>query len=120
MTSPLTGLANTIHGALKNIFFDATLKRNVISTTPPYDPADPPAPTQTEYSCKALRDTYSIRDIQGSSTIQQGDVKILILASSLSVTPQKRDIITIQGSSFNVIEYDTDPATAVWVIQGRR
>jgi hypothetical protein len=120
MASPLEGLAKTINGALGNIFLDATLTRNVVPSTPSYDPADPPAPVPTNYACKAIRDSYSIRDMQGGSLILQGDVKILILAESLAVVPQKRDIITIQGSSFVVIDFGTDPATAVWTIQGRR
>lgn len=120
MASPLSGIAAAVHGALKGIFFDAVLTRQVVlPTSPAYDPADPPAPTSVNYACKALRDRYSISDMANSS-ILQGDVKILILANSLSVSPMKDDIITIKGASFSTIAFDIDPADASWVIQGRK
>lgn len=117
--SVLSGLAKTIHGALKGVFFDAVLTRYVtLPTSPAYDPADPPDPTPVNYPCKALRDSYSAYERQNSS-IETSDSKILILAHSLSVTPQTNDVITVQGQSFLVIIADTDPATACWIVQGR-
>jgi hypothetical protein len=120
MASPLLGLAATLNVALKDIFFDAVLLRQtVVQTTPAFDPADPPAPTPVSYSCKALRDKYTIFEMSNSG-ILQGDSKIMILANSLGTTPIENDVITIQGASFTVISFDIDPANAVWVIQGRK
>lgn len=120
MTSPISGLAATVYGALKNIFLDATLTRQVVlDTSPAYDPLDPPAPTPVTYTCKAIRDKYSSFD-KLNTNIGTSDSKILILADSLAVTPIGNDIITIQGASFLVISVDVDPANAVWTIQGRQ
>lgn len=121
MVSLLSGsLAATINSALSSTFLDATLTRDVVQpTSPAYDPADPPAPTPVSYTCKAIRDNYSVSDRLNSS-IAAGDVKILILVNSLSVTPVVNDRITIQGSTFSAVRIDVDPANAVWTIQGRR
>ncbi len=119
MASPLLSLAATIHGALKGVFLDAVLTREVVSAGP--DAADPPAPVPVPYPCKAIRDNYSRSD-RADSSILSGDAKILILAKSLSVDPKKDDIVTItgQGAGFLVIEFTIDPANACWVIQGRQ
>lgn len=119
MASPLAGLASTIHGALKGIFFDATMTIEVVPASPAYDPADPPAPVPVSYPCKALRDKYSRFD-KSNSSILEGDSKILILVNSLSVQPVRNGIVTIQGSSFNIVNFDADPVNAVWTIQGRQ
>lgn len=118
MTSPLLGsLAATIHSAMKNIFIDAVLTREVAGVSS--DPADPAAPTTTSYTCKAVRDSYTVSDKRNTS-ILAGDAKILILVNSLSVTPTKDDVIVLQGSRFSVVDIDADPANAVWTIQGRK
>ena len=120
MTSPLSGsLAATINSALGSIFLDAVLTRQVVPDSPAYDPADPPAPVDVTYSCKAIRDKYSRFD-KTNSNILEGDVKILVLVNSLSVEPIKGDLLAIQGSSFRVVDYDVDPANALWTIQGRK
>lgn len=119
--SILSGLATTINSGLSSVFFDAVLTKEVVPASPSYDPADPPAPASVPYSCKALRDYYSRHD-RADGSILEGDAKILILAASLSVQPEKNDIITItgQGAGFAVITFDIDPANACWVIQGRQ
>jgi hypothetical protein len=43
------------------------------------------------------------------------DVKVLILASTLSVTPQETDRITIRGVTYSVLGVIMgDPAKATW------
>lgn len=121
MASILDSIAGTIHGAFKNIFYDATLTRYSIPESPAFDPADPPAPVPTNYPCKALRDSYSSYDKQDSD-IAAGDVKILILAQSISVAPVDGDNITISnpnGGTYRVINANIDPANALWIVQGR-
>lgn len=121
MASPLAGgLAKTIAGAFKSLFFDAVLSRNVIlPTIPAYDPADPPAATLVAFPCKAMADTYSSYD-RANSNIGTSDVKILILAKTLGTIPTENDVITLQGSKFSVIKSDIDPANAVWVCQASK
>lgn len=120
MTSPLTSqLASQIYKAMKSTFLDATLTRDTITSSPDYDPADPPAPIPVTYSCKAIRDNYSAYDML-NSMIATGDAKLLILAGSIAVTPQGNDRITIQGTMFSIINVKTDPAVALFECQGRQ
>lgn len=117
MGNPLSGLAATINGAFKSIFFDAVLTRYVVQqTSPAFDPADPPSPTPIDYPCKALRDSYSAYD-KANSNIGTGDVKMLILANSISTKPVENDVITYKGAKFSVVRSDIDPADAVWICQ---
>ncbi len=117
MTSPLeTEIAAQIYIGMKDLFLDATYTVDVAGTI--VDPADPPAPTATNYSCKAIVDTYSDYFSRGG-LVQDGDRKVLILANSLSVRPVVNSRVTVGTTVFTVVSVDTDPATAVWVLQGR-
>lgn len=121
MTSILAELADIINDGLEDTFFDAVLTREEIPQSPAYDPADPPAPVQVPYPCKAIRDSYSAFD-RTNSQITSADSKVLVLAKSLSTTPKNGDIITIDdvlGGRFSAVNVGVDPATACWVIQGR-
>jgi hypothetical protein len=118
MTSPLSGsLAAAVYKGMKALFLDATLVRDTI-TVPSPDTFDPAAPTQTTYTCKAIRDNYSNYDMQ-NNLIAVGDAKILILANSISTQPTNQDRVTIQGTTFSIVNVLVDPALAVWVCQGR-
>ncbi len=121
MTSPLSGsLARTINRALAPIFLDATLTRDVPAVAT--DPADPPAPTQVTYTCKAIEEEYSA-GLRGGGLVGAKDVPILILAASLSVAPQPMDRITIRGYTVTIVPADaggmkavrSDPARATWM-----
>lgn len=120
VASPLSGaLAAQIYKGMKALFLDATLTRDTIPTTSPdYDPQDPPAPTSTSYTCKAIVEKYAER-MRLEGLVNQKDRKVLILANSLSVTPRVNDRVTISGVTFLVMLVETDPATAVWTLQGR-
>ena len=117
MVSPLSGsLAAQIYSGMKNLFLDATYTVDVPGVAT--DPADPPAPTATDYSCKAIVEKYSDYFTK-NGLVQDGDRRVLILANSLAVRPVANSRITISGIQFTTISVDTDPATAVWTIQGR-
>lgn len=116
-SSPLSGaLAAQIYKGMRKLFLDATLTRDVPGTAT--DLADPPAPTPTDYSCKAIHDTYSAYH-RASGLVNEGDVKIIILVGSLSITPLAGDRITIRGKTFSLVKTDTDPALATWECQAR-
>src|SRR6185369_7619417 len=120
MVSPLSGsLAAQIYSGMKNLFLDATYTVDVPGTI--VDPADPPAPTPTPYACKAIVDTYNDY-FSKSGLVLDGDRKVLILANSLAVRPVVNARVTVPavgGVEFTVINVSTDPATAVWTLQGR-
>lgn len=117
MASPLAGsLATSVFKAMRGLFLDATLTRDVEGTIT--DPADPPAPTPTPYDCKAIVETYAER-FRLDGTVHENDRKVLILANSLSVTPKAGDRVSIRSITFTIQEVMTDPAIAVWECRGR-
>jgi len=119
-----SSLAATIASAASFIFLDATLERDVQGTIT--DPADPPAPTQVTYSCKAIEDTYSA-GLRSGGLVNETDVKVLILAATLSVAPLPGDRITIRGVKRQIVPMGTsglpgvqsDPARATWECRTR-
>jgi hypothetical protein len=120
MASPLATVAATIGKAMSSTFFAATLTRHTAAAI--VDPADPAAPTETGYSCRALIDDYSIT-LKADGVIDAEDRQVLILASTLSVAPIVGDIVTISegphdGESFALLWIGTDPARAVWSCRG--
>lgn len=112
MASPLEGsLARTIGSAMSFLFLNATLRRDVAGTI--VDPADPPAPTEATYSCKAIVEDYAERyKLEG--LVKDNQRKVLILASTLSVTPTVGDRITIRNVTYGVNSVASDPALATW------
>lgn len=118
MASPLEGsLARTIGSAMRGLFMDAVLTRDVVPSSPAYDPFDPPAPVPVEYSCKAIVENYADK-FRLEGLIAANERKVLILATSLSVRPRPQDRITIRGITFTVVDVKTDPAEAVWECRG--
>lgn len=120
VASPLSGaLATAIYKGMKGLFLDATLTKDTASSnSPDIDSFDPPAPTLTDYACKAIVETYAER-YRVDGTVKANERKVLILANSLSVTPAVNDRVAIRGVTFTIGEVATDPALAVWECKGR-
>ena len=120
MISPLSGsIAKTIHKAMRKIFLDAILTRDVPAmNSPDIDPFDPPAPNSVDYSCKAIGESFA-ETFMVHGVVKNQDRRILILANSLSVTPTVDDRITYGGITYVIIAVEVDAANAVWVCQGR-
>ncbi len=120
MASPLSGsLAKTIYKSFKSIFLDATLTRDGANSGDAYDPE---TATATVYTCKAIAQEYSA-GVQGTDLVGGTDMKILILANSLSVTPEPLDRIAIPSQAISGVVYGgttgmkavtSDPARATW------
>lgn len=117
MVSPLAGsLARQIGRAASSIFLPATLVRDVPGVI--VDAADPPAPTQATYPCKAIVEVYSER-YRLDGLVKQNERKVIILATTLSVRPAVGDRVTISGITFTLAEVSTDPAEAAWECKGQ-
>ena len=120
MTSPLEGkIAAAVGKAFTGIFYDATVIRTVPGTPTVGEEWVPVDPTTTEYPCKGMVDTYSDYAV-ANSLVDAQDRKILILASSLSITPTNGDKVTIRGATYTVLEVKTDPALSVWELRAKR
>jgi hypothetical protein len=118
MTSILEGpLAATIYKEMKFLFLDATLIRDTVTPSSPDIPFDPPAPTQSSYSCKAIVEDYS-EYYKLNGLVGANDRKFIILTQSLSVTPAPGDRLTIRGQTYSIHQVTADPALATWTCQG--
>lgn len=115
----LDSLPATINSAFKNLFYDAVMTVDVIPNSPPYDPADPPAPVPVSYSCKAYVTKYSAY-YRANSLVAAEDRKVIVLAKSLAIEPVNGARITVQGVTFTIIAYDDGGSNkAIWECQGR-
>lgn len=107
------------------VFKDATLTKTV--TVAGANPWDPPASTSTTaYTCKALRDTFGTTWLAGG-LVDAEDVKVLILADTLSVTPEAGDRITIGSDTWTLVPagggkpaVSVDPANACFECRARK
>lgn len=125
MVSPLEGsIARTIGKAFNKLFLTATLERDTLSDAGPLDQGV--ASTQT-YTCKALDIEYSDYD-RANGLANANDMKVLILATSLAVTPEPLDRITIfrngvAGRELTIVSPEgggaisKDPANATWTVK---
>lgn len=119
-SSPLAGaLAKTVHKAFKGLFLDATLTRDGANSGEGYSPNLAEA---TVYTCKAIAQEYSA-GTSGTDLVGATDMNVLILADSLSVTPEPLDRVAIPSQGFSGVIYGgakgmkavrTDPAKATW------
>ena len=118
MTSPLAGsLARQIGHALKPLMLPLTLRR---TTQGAYDPiTDTYATVTTDYGCSGYVDAYS-RDYEAKNLALPSDRKVVILATSLAVTPDLADHLVIDGEVFTVHHITRDPAAATWTLQARK
>lgn len=114
MTSPLEGaLARTVGSAFRSLFLPATLTRDMVPTSPSFDPFDPPAPIPVEYGCRAIVERYA-QKFRLEGLVEANERRVLVLTTSLSVRPQPNDRITVRGVTFTIVEVGTDPAEACW------
>ena len=126
MTSPLiSSIRNTIGSAAAFLFLDAVLTR--FARASGADPADPPAPTTTTYTCKAIREQWSFGH-KANGLVDTDDFKIIVLQTSLTVAPRVGDQITISdlgqtflihGGSGGQPAVSADPANATWECRGK-
>jgi hypothetical protein len=123
--SILDSLPATIGSALKAVFLDAVLTRDVPgSTEPPYSPFDPGPPTTATLTCKAIAQEYG-SGVRGQGLVGATDMEVLILATTLSGQPQPLDRVSIPSQGFagtiapgnaaGTKAVRTDPAKATWL-----
>lgn len=123
--SILDDLPDLIGDALSGEFLDATLTRTTqVAGANPWDA--PASSSTTTYACKAIHDTWGASWLSGG-LVAADEVKVLVLAASLSVEPQPGDQITIRGETFTIVPagggkpaVSTDPARATWELRCRK
>lgn len=122
MVSFLDGpLANAIHKGFAGKLLQGTLTRSSAGTSTDEN-GDPVGSSVSTYTFEGLVDTFSDQ-FRAQAGIPDGDVKILIIANSISVQPDKDDKVEIARSSgsqkFQIRKLlDVDPARATYTCQG--
>lgn len=115
----LDDIPDLVNGAFGDVFYDAVMTVDVIPNSPPYDPADPPAPVPVSYPAKAYVEKYSAY-YRANSLVEASDRKVIVLAKSLAIEPVNGARITVQGITFTIIDYDDGGSNkSIWEIQGR-
>ena len=114
-------LANIIGDALvgADIPYDLTVIRMELGQGNPDRPWEPGQPVAVSYPCKGFTDTYNVHE-QSASVIQSGDIKIVIVANTLSITPEPNMSVQARGVTYRVIDVSPDPALATYQVQARR
>src|SRR5690606_40855011 len=85
------------------------------------DPEKPwePAPTvEVDYPCRGWLDEYETELID-NSLILATDARVFIIASSLEITPETTDTLTVRGQEYSIIHIKRDPGGARWELQVR-
>lgn len=77
-------------------------------------------PVETPYSARGFIDSYTDDQIN-NTTILRNDRQITLIGNSIEglQIPATGDIITIEGSAFDIINVTRDPAAATYVCQAR-
>lgn len=117
MTSPLEGaIRRTMGKAMRSTFYRATL----ICTTPGAPDPDRlwiiPHPVEEHFPCRAVVDAYSAF-LVASGVVSINDVKVIILTDSLKATPKLTDVVSVRGKTYTILNIETDPALATWVLR---
>ena len=73
----------------------------------------------TDITITAIYDEIKSEEIQDRD-IKMTDRKLLVANNDVSVTPKVKDYVTIDSVRYNVVDFLTDPAEALYVIYTRR
>lgn len=110
-----TQLRNEIYKGFKGRLLTGTLRRAAFSGGVD-SRGDPVTKTYTTYPLEGFVDVYSAFQ-KAQAGIPESDVKILVIAGSLSIDPRKDDQIQLRGTWYQVRRLGTDPGIATWELQ---
>lgn len=109
-------LAAEIADAMADVFIPATVTRMLPGGGPPWDPGPPIADPHT---CRGIVDDYDVSLRDGTGIIEVTDRKVVILATSLAITPEPGNTVTIRGETGTIVHVGADPALATYECQTR-
>ena len=109
-------IANAIYRGFRGKLLTGTLRREVPGTGTD-TLGDPNPGTPETYTFEGIRENYNAA-FRATAGIPQTDVRILIIAGSLSTTPRRGDQIKIVNVWHKVREIESiDPAVATYQLQ---
>jgi hypothetical protein len=92
-----------------------TVRETIPGSGPPYNPGPP---TYVNHACEGWPESYADAEIDGTR-ITQSDVRVLILTTSLAMTPTTSDHVIVGGTSHTILNIKRDASGALLEIQAR-
>lgn len=78
-------------------------------------------PVYTDYNITVVQNDLPEMEVQASDGLyQMGDFRLIIPRSVLAISPNKEDIIVIDGITYSIISVGTDPIRLLWRIVARK
>jgi hypothetical protein len=108
-------IRDLVAAGFKGQLLPGTLRRKIMAAGRD-EHGDPIAFEPSTYPFEGMIDQYSAFT-KATGGIPASDVKVLIIAGSLSVRPQKDDELKIRDQWYRVRGVSTDPAEATWECQ---
>lgn len=115
----LDEIAGTVYSAANGIggtTWDITLKKLGAATVDAYGGTTPGATSDS--TCRGFIEDYTTTARQMGG-IPLTDRKITLFTASMSADPAVGDTLTAEGTDYEIITVQRDPAAATWVCQAR-
>lgn len=114
MTADAAGLMNDTDIGLAMTYRDFQSKTFTPST-------GQTTPTYTDIAVQGIQNAIPAREVEASNGLyQMGDIRLTFARSQLTITPNKEDLIVLDGQNYSVVNFDSDPANLLWRITARR
>lgn len=110
----LDDLAADVTAALTGTLRTGTLRRETPGGEDEY--GNPAPGVVTNYPFEGVRGSYDA-EYAGLSGIPRQSARIEILAASITVEPERLDVLTIEGAWWKVTEIEVDPAGSWFVCE---
>ena len=76
--------------------------------------------TPTSSSIRAIRNVLESREVRASNGLYQlGDIRFMIARTDFTGTPTREDRIVQGSDTYELIDWETDPLSALWNIVAR-
>lgn len=113
-------IASEINQAMGQGLLPVTLTKATTGTRTTGSLTSGTVPSTDDYTGRGFLSDYKDRQINGTSVLT-GDRKVSILGASLptGIVPAAADKVTIEGSTFNIVNVKRDPAAAMYTCQVR-
>lgn len=113
-------IAGLVHDNISDGVLPATLIKVTEGERDPNNLAGGLNSTETSYSARGFIDSYNDNQIN-NTTVLRSDRRITLIGNSIQgrQIPNTDDKITIEGSTYDIVNVQRDPAAATYVCQAR-
>jgi len=108
-----TGMSTVFGAAFSGIYLDATFRQDSLASD---GEGGWVVTTGTPETCKAHRPTLSAKT-RADLGMSTEEVMIIVLVSTLGVTPSQEDRITYEGQLYDVLDVMQDGAHSQWKLR---